>query len=211
MGVAEGMLAGCFGKEVFYRGLYFYVSNDVYEPGEDTFLLADNLDVNEGERVLDMGTGCGILAVLSARKASWVLAVDVNPHAVKCARENARRNNVLEKIDFVCGDLFNSLRREQLFDLILFNAPYLPVEDKPKEWVDYAWSGGENGRSILDRFLSDAPDYLKRGGRILIVQSSLSDIDKTLLMLREKGFRAEVVSEVKFFFEAIALIKAVKC
>jgi len=204
-------LGGCFRKEVFYKGLYFHVSDDVYEPSEDTFLLAENLDVNDGEIVLDMGTGCGILAVLSTRKASWVLAVDVNPHAVKCARENAERNNVSEKIDFVCGDLFNPLRREQLFDLILFNAPYLPVEEKPKGWVDYAWSGGEDGRSILDSFLSDAPDYLKRGGRLLIVQSSLSDIGKTLSTLREKGFRAEVISEMSFFFETIALIKAIKC
>jgi release factor glutamine methyltransferase len=203
-------LGRCFRKEVFYEGLYFHVFDDVYEPSEDTFLLAEKLDVNDGERVLDMGTGCGILAVLSAHKASRVLAVDVNPNAVKCARENARRNNVLEKIDFICGDLFNPIRREQLFDLILFNAPYLPVEEKPKEWVDYAWSGGENGRSVLDRFLNDASDYLKRGGRILIVQSSLSDINKTLLTLRKKGFKAEVTGEKSFFFEVIVLIKAVK-
>lgn len=197
-------------KEIFYEGMCFHVFSDVYEPSEDTFLLAENLDVNYGDKVLDVGTGCGILAILSARKASWVLAVDVNPHAVICAKENAKRNGFLEKIDFICGDMFSPLKRESIFDLVLFNAPYLPTEEEPQEWIDYAWSGGKGGRKVLDKFLSNISDYLKSGGRLLLVQSSLSDIERTLSVLRENGFQANVVSEVRSFFEVIALIKAVK-
>src|SRR3972149_4355762 len=76
-------------KRVYFGDFVFLVDENVYEPSEDSFLFAENLDVKEGERVLDMGTGCGIVGVLAARKACEVVAVDVNPHAVRCARENA--------------------------------------------------------------------------------------------------------------------------
>ena len=115
-------------KRVFFGDFVFVVDENVYEPAEDSFLFAENLDVKEGERVLDMGTGCGILGILAAKKASSVVAVDVNPHAVHCAQENAKLYNVRSKMDFVQGDLFAPLRKEEKFDVILFNAPYLPAD-----------------------------------------------------------------------------------
>lgn len=197
-------------REITYRDLGFYVFRGTYEPSEDTFLLAENLDVKEGDRVLDVGTGCGILAVLSALKAFWVLALDINPKAVRCAKVNARRNGVLKKISFVCGDLFKPLKRGIVFDLILFNAPYLPVEEEPKEWIEYAWAGGRNGRKVIDRFLNDVSNYLRYNGRLLLVQSSLSNIEETLTILEGSGFKAKIADRRKFFFEEIVLIKAVK-
>jgi len=197
-------------KEVRYENLSFYILSDVYEPSEDTFLLAENLDVEANGMVLDMGTGCGILAVLSAFKASRVFAIDINPKAIRCAKVNARRNEVSEKINFICGDLFRPLKRGVLFDLILFNAPYLPVEEEPREWIEYAWAGGRCGRKVIDRFLNDVSIYLRRNGKLLLVQSSLSNIEKTLTVLENEGFKAEIIDKRSFFFEEIALIKAIK-
>ncbi|MEM2321530.1 MAG: class I SAM-dependent methyltransferase [Candidatus Bathyarchaeia archaeon] len=197
-------------REVVYGGLRFYVFDGVYEPAEDTFLLADNIDVHEGDVVLDMGTGCGILAVLSALKASYVIAVDINPHAVKCAKENAKRNGVLDKLDFICGSLFDPLRVCLRFTLILFNPPYLPSEERPEAWVEYSWAGGVNGRSVIDKFLVFLPGYLDHGGRLLMTQSSLSDVERTIKLLEEKGFKVEIISEIRLFFETIAPIKATK-
>lgn len=197
-------------REVVYYNLRFYVTGGVYEPAEDTFLLADNMDVREGDVVLDMGTGCGILAVLSALKASHVVAVDINPYAVKCARKNAKINGVLGKVDFICGSLFDPLRVGLRFTLILFNPPYLPSEERPEAWVEYSWAGGVDGRSVIDKFLTFLPSYLDRGGRLLMTQSSLSDTEKTIKLLEEKGFKVEIIGEIRLFFETIALIKAIK-
>lgn len=199
---------GCASREFIYDGLRFYISDRVYEPAEDTLLLADNLDVHGGDRVLDVGTGCGILAVLAALRASWVLAVDINPYAVRCARVNAERNGVLDKIDFICGSLFDPLREGLRFDLILFNPPYLPLDDRPGDWLDYAWAGGRDGRSVIDRFLSALPRYLEPGGRLLMVQSSLSDIEKTRSALEFWGFTVDIIDEIKSFFEIIVLMRA---
>ena len=187
----------------------FLVEERVYEPAEDTFLLAENLDVKEDEDVLDLGTGCGIQAVLAAKQARKVVATDINPHAIECAEENARKNCVEDRIEFRLGDLFQPIRSDETFSLILFNAPYLPSEPFEQEsWIGRAWAGGANGRELIDRFIMNAPEFLSTGGRILLVQSSLSGIAKTLEKFADKRLRAKVVAETEFPFEKIVLIKA---
>jgi release factor glutamine methyltransferase len=57
------------GKKMLYNDCVFHVFEDVYEPAEDTFLLAENLSVNKDDTILDVGTGCGIIGVLAAKKA----------------------------------------------------------------------------------------------------------------------------------------------
>jgi len=196
-------------KELFVKDCVFLVDEKVYEPAEDTFLLAENLKVKEKEVVLDMGTGCGILAVLAAKKAKKVVATDINPYAIKCAKKNAKMNGVEEKIEFRLGDLFQPIRPNETFSLILFNAPYLPSEPyEERSWIGRAWAGGPSGRKVIDDFINNAPEFLTVDGRILIVQSSLSDIDKTLERFDETGLKARVIAEAKFPFEKIALIEA---
>ncbi|MDH5690330.1 MAG: class I SAM-dependent methyltransferase [Candidatus Bathyarchaeota archaeon] len=196
-------------KKLSIRGHAFLVHEKVYEPAEDTFLLVENLKVEEKEVVLDMGTGCGILAVLAAKKAKKVVATDINPYAIKCAEKNAKINCVEDKIEFRLGDLFQPIRPHETFSLILFNAPYLPSEPyEERSWIGRTWAGGPGGREVIDRFITNAPEFLTVDGQILLVQSSLSDIDKTLERFDEIGLGARVVAEVEFPFEKIALIEA---
>jgi release factor glutamine methyltransferase len=196
-------------KKVYFRDAVFVVDEQVYEPAEDTFLIAENMKVTEDDVVLDVGTGCGILAVLAAEKAKTVLAVDINPHAVKCAMKNAEANGVTEKIEFLQGDLFQPIKQNERFSLILFNSPYLPSEpDEEKSWIGKAWAGGQNGRLVIDRFIVDSPHFLADEGRILLVQSSLSDVDRTIQKFSEMGLRAIVVAQVKVPFETIVLVEA---
>ena len=199
-------------KRVFFGDFVFVVDENVYEPAEDSFLFAENLDVKEGERVLDMGTGFGILGILAAKKASSVVAVDVNPHAVHCAQENAKLYNVRSKMDFVQGDLFAPLRKEEKFDVILFNAPYLPADaSEADSWIGRAWAGGTTGRKVIDRFIPEASKHLKPTGRILFMQSTLACVDKTLIKFEEYGLKASVIADNALpFFETITLIRAKK-
>ena len=198
-------------KRIFYADLSFDVYEEVYEPAEDTFLIADvlNQTVTERDTVLDVGTGCGILAVIASVRAKKVVATDINPHAVKCAKQNAESNRASSKIQVRLGDLFEPISETEKFSLIVFNAPYLPsTRGEHRSWKTRAWAGGSTGRRVIDRFSRNAPRYLDARGRILLVQSTLSDVDETLRRFREMGLDVRVVAESKAAFESIVVIQA---
>ena len=197
-------------KRVYFGNYVFVVDENVYEPAEDSFLFAENLEVETGESVLDMGAGCGILGILAAEVASAVVAVDVNPYAVRCAKENATLNNVRGKLAFVQGDLFIWLSEKATFDVILFNAPYLPADTSEVDsWIGRAWTGGAKGRQVIDRFISEVTKHLKRTGRVLLMQSTLANVDETLRRFKEYHLNAGVVADRALpFFETITLIEA---
>ncbi len=198
-------------KRVFYDDLSFEVFEDVYEPAEDTILLADYLKqvVEEGDTVLDVGTGCGILAVVAAKRAKKVVATDINPHAVECTKLNSKANGVANRIDVRLGNLFRPVIKTERFDVIVFNAPYLPtLPGEERTWIGRAWAGGPAGRQLIDKFISKAPHYLKKNGTILSAQSSLANIGKTLEKLQKAGFKAAVSAETKVSFETIVVIQA---
>lgn len=194
-------------KKVFFDSFTFFVDQNVYEPAEDSFLFAENLDVDESSSVVDVGVGCGILSIVAAKKAQEVYSVDINPYAIRCARRNARLNGVASKIFFVQGDLFNSFAKGIKFDLILFNAPYLPSGKYESSLLERSWAGGKTGREVIDRFIDQAPEYLNAKGRILLMQSSLSNIEQTFHRFMNHGLEVRSIANQSLpFFEKIVLI-----
>lgn len=158
---------------------------------------------------MEIGTGSGIVSISASLKCREVTSTDINPYAIKCARNNIKLNN-RENITVILSDLFENIDEE--YDLILFNTPYLPVVEEEHIDDDYskAWDGGESGREVIDKFIEQAPSYLKKEGIIQLVQSSLSDNAKTLNMFEKMGFKAEITAVEHIFFEDITLITAYK-
>ena len=204
-------------NRVFYRDLILDVDSNVYEPREDSFLLADNLHFKKGEKVLEIGTGAGLISILAAKFGAKVVAIDINPFAVECARKNAELNGA-KGIDFRVGDLFEPLKasitsdvnstdgrkRKQKeaissikkFDLIVFNPPYLPREEKYTEKpIDLSYNSSE----VLQKFLTEYKKFLKKGGRTVIVNSSISGVEVEGKILAEKklAFEKLFVIELK--------------
>jgi release factor glutamine methyltransferase len=201
----------CHHEKIFYGGHEFIIFEQVYKPSKDTFLLARNLSLKGGERVLDLGTGSGIFAILAAQKARRVVAVDINPHAVACTRRNAELNGVTSRVEVKQGDLFTPLKPGDKFELILFNPPYLPVgEGEGKSWIEKSWAGGKTGRTVIDRFIADTPSWLIEKGRILMVQSTLSNVEETLKQFQVRKLNTKIIDRTLSFFEEITLIQAEK-
>lgn len=191
-----------------YKGIIIYKHPEVYEPAEDTFLFAENLNIQRRDDVLEIGTGTGLISIYTAQRTKRVVATDINKHAVKCALKNTITNKTYN-IELRQGDLFEPVEGEK-FDLILFNTPYLPTSEDEKldEELNAAFDGGLEGRDTIDRFIEEVKEYLNDEGRVQLVQSSLADNEKTLSKLEELGFDTEITASEKCFFEEIVVITA---
>ena len=182
----------------------------VYIPSDDTFLLAENLEIKEEQSVLEIGTGSGLVSMYASLLTDDVTATDINYNALELAEKNFKLNNINTiKLEF--GDLFEPVK-DKKFDVILFNTPYLPTDsdDIINDDLNYAFDGGLDGRKVIDRFINEVSNHLNDKGIVQIIQSSLSDNDRTLDMFDRNGFVAEIAASEKFFFEEIVLINAYK-
>ncbi|MEK6941970.1 MAG: HemK2/MTQ2 family protein methyltransferase [archaeon] len=172
----------------------------VYDPSDDSILLAESVEIMPDSEVLDMGCGSGIQSINAAQLgAKKVLAVDVNKAAVKNTAINAKKFGMEKKISARQSNLFEDVN--QKFDTVIFNPPY--VESEKKELLDV--DGGKKGREVLDRFLGEFPKFLKPGGKCFFLQSSLNGKKKTQNKLLEKGFEFEIVGQKKLFFEELVV------
>lgn len=186
-------------KLMFYRGCTFWLSPSVMEPKYESFFFVENIKVNNNQRILDLGTGTGFLAILLAPSAKEVVATDVNPKAASCARTNVFLNNMNDKITVLEGDLFEPVKGNK-FDLIVTNPPQMPTpECKKRNWdsQSLADDGGPDGRIIVDHILRDVNDYLEYGGRFFMIHMGTIELKKTIDMLEEAGLKTRIEAEIK--------------
>lgn len=180
------------------------MSKGVYPPSEDTFLL---LDVINKERqnysiAVEIGTGSGIIAQGLSKISNYVIATDISKEAIKRAYERVRKQKLQEKVDFVLGDLLTFFKREAVLDLIVFNPPYIPER---RRIADVTWYGGISGREVIDKFLSQIKEC--RVKKCLLVQSTLSDLEKTIKTFDGSTFKVEIKGELRGFFERIVVLE----
>lgn len=175
---------------------------DVYPPSEDSVQLIESLDVRPGSEFLEIGCGSGIVSIHAALNGARVTAVDINPRAVEIARINAEAHGA--RLDAFQSDLFSDV--EGRFDLVVFNLPYLPVEEGEVDgMISRAWAGGTDGLGPLPELLAHCPGHLKRGGKLAIVVSSLMNgeaLDGAL-----SGYGTRVLSESHMFFETLKVLE----
>ena len=174
-----------------------------YEPGEDSHLLLKHVKELAHGRVLDMGTGSGILAVGAAEKEEVVevIAVDVDEQQI-----NDLRKKKIKKIKAFQGDLFLNIGGS--FDVIIFNPPYLPIDEEDK---DAALNGGQKGYEMIERFLYQAKNYLNPKGFILMVFSSRTGKEEVDNIIKQESYEHELLDHQSMaFFEELYVYKIIK-
>jgi release factor glutamine methyltransferase len=195
---------------VTVAGLHLRVLPGVFNPalhftsGALAELLKKPGVVKQGAKVLDIGTGSGVLAVASVLAGGGcVVAVDANPAAVECARLNARRYGVLGQVSVRQGDMFAPADGER-FDLVIVNPPYFRGE--PRDSAQRAYMAGADFQWIR-RFGLGLPSVLAPGGKALMVVGDAAETVAILAVLREVGISArhaghrEYLAETVEFFE----------
>jgi HemK-related putative methylase len=161
-------------------------------------LQADMVD--PGADVLDMGTGSGVCAIAAARHARRVLAVDINPAAVRCTQINALINGQENKIEVAHGDLFAPLKGRR-FDIVLFNPPF--IRGAPGSDADRAW----RSMDVAERFAAGLTEHLTPSGFALVLLSTYGDASEFVRQFRRWHFDISIVAERAFVNEKLTLLR----
>jgi len=171
----------------------FSVSHGVLIPRPETELIVEKvleLSSREHETIVDIGTGCGNIAVSLAKELpqAQIVATDTAKKALRLAKLNASRQKI-SNIVFARGSLFSALKRLRLegkCDFIVSNPPYITEEEWPKLDVEIrdhepksALVAGKSGLEVINRLIQGAPPYLKPGG-FLLVEIGIGQKDKVL-------------------------------
>jgi len=187
-----------------YRGCAFRVADGVQPPKAGSLLFCRHLDFRSGETVLEIGTGVGLAAVLAAREGCRVLATDVVPAAVECARANAVLNGVADRLEVRLGDCFEPARG-QTFDLICASPPQMPTppgreRGDPSAAAD---NGGVDGWELLDRVIAGAPAHLRPGGRLVFTLFGFLGPKRACARLEAAGLEPSILARETHGFPRI--------
>lgn len=170
-----------------FAGLLLHCTADTIIPTEYTKCLVDvavryleERQKSEPQQVVaDIGTGCGNIPILLARRIADVTIIgsDVSPDAVKIARKNIEKYGLGKRVSLVCGDLvepFLSLGYAENLDVVLCNPPYIPTMSIEKMLPEIsvhqpklALDGGPYGISFYQRLINEAVRILKPGGMLI--------------------------------------------
>jgi release factor glutamine methyltransferase len=180
------------GKTIKYLGKQFLVYPNTFWPFEDSQPLVKNLRINEGDSVLDVGTGSGVIAIFACyHGAAKVVAVDVNPAAVKSAKYNAKFHGFDKIMKVKRSNLFQKLGDEQ-FDVITAN---LPFRNKLAPDV-VARSQWDTDFKTNTTFFAEVGKHLKPGGRIYFAQSNFGAIAEIRKLAKEHGFTVRAMGSL---------------
>ena len=177
-----------------FWGRNFQVTDDVLDPRGDTETLIAEALQTPAKRILDLGTGSGILGItLAAEQVDAVVVVtDISKAALLVAKTNAKRHDVEDRIEFIESDWFDSLHGK--FDLIISNPPYIgenELEGLEPDVIDYdpiiALTPGGDGLAPYRIIAAQAKDYLNENGRVIVEIGHLQGKDVKNLFL-QAGF-----------------------
>lgn len=149
------------------------------------------------KKVLDIGTGCGIQGIVcKLGGADFVTCTDIIPNAVNCTNENIK--NILPKNDntkVLLSDLFDSLSKDEKYDLIIFAQPYF--SGKPFEGFDFT-IGMLNTVDIQNRFFKNVKDFLKPNGKILMMGWNFAGQENNPLEI-SKNHDLNIIQNEKYY------------
>lgn len=189
----------------------------MYLPSEDSILLADCLKAYSGKMALDIGVGSGIITQALCENFEFVVGTDLVFEILKNCKESVggyprdesgKKLKNDNRFELVCADAASAFRNN-IFDLIVSNPPYLP-DDYSNEGIridDRAIYGGKGGIEVTSHIIRSSLDTLKREGSILIIVSNLSDTSRLHEYLHKYNLKIKKLVERRLFFETLLVLE----
>ena len=175
-----------------FLGLKLTVFPQVFPPCGDSRLLGKCLKIKTGSVVLDMGSGSGAQALIALKGgAQKVVATDISPIAVENIKWNARKFSFEDKIDIRYGALFKPIRKGEIFDVIIFNPPFL---DFPPGGI-FEKSVRDKGLLTTRMFFKYARNYLKKSGTIFMVFANWGKLSLIHSLAKTHGYKIKKLDE----------------
>jgi len=188
---------------------------DVYEPSEDTFLFLDALECDadfinsvKPANIAEVGCGSGVvitfLASILKSKCTY-FATDINPSACLATLKTATLNNVT--VECLNMNMLSHFKHS-LFDVLLFNPPYVVTEDSEiGPGLQAAWAGGADGREIIDKFLANLNNLISDTGVCYMVVIKENKPDEIKKIMYNLGFNTCVIKERKILAEHLFILR----
>jgi methylase of polypeptide subunit release factors len=181
------MATGIIDYELAGVPLKLKTSDETFLPNLTTKLIAENVAIPEGSRVLDLGCGVGPLAVYAAKQgAGEVVAVDIMEQACEYARINAELNGVADRVRVTQSNLFEGLEGER-FDIIIDDVSGMAEDvSRISSWYPSSIpTGGRDGTEPTIRMLNEAVVHLNPDGQLYFPILSLADSNKIFQAARD--------------------------
>ena len=211
---------------------------NVYEPAEDTFLLIDSMELelknmqnffndiknkNKELNTIEIGCGNGLISCcfLSEIKKYDIkinhYCVDINKDAINLTHKLLEKYNFDKNTKFIEGDLFNKIDKNILFDIIIFNPPYVTTDDEEykkalnEKNIYAAWAGGKKGSETIFKFISQLKDFIKDDSIIYLLLSKENEFFKIIDDINNCiNFQFEILMKIKATNEKLAVFKFFK-
>lgn len=188
----------------------------VYEPSQDTFLFLDALELEiiflqslKPTFCVEIGCGSGVLSsALANILGNVTFATDINFNACQATVKTSKLNQ--QCVEVCTMDLLSQFR-SNLFDIILFNPPYVPTIDSEINeggfGIHRAWAGGLRGRNVTDRLLNNLRNLLSDSGVLYLLLLKENEVNSVQDLMRKTGFQSTVVLERKIVGEHLYVVK----